>query len=141
MLDFVHETTLEDLPPEAVQFAHRCLLDLVGVAAEQPGDEPRFAISSHGLQASVSSGDWFMVLDLRDYQTPKATEPWIKGRIQIFDRRKGVDNDDDQLEDELRIATRMRARLIDWLGEASARGMGSAADLSAQAAANRHIRG
>lgn len=33
MLDFVHETTLEDLPAEAVQFAHRCLLDLVGVAA------------------------------------------------------------------------------------------------------------
>ena len=30
----------------------------------------------------------------------------------------------------------MRARLIDWLGEASARGMGSAADLSAHAAAN-----
>ncbi len=33
VLDFLHETTIKDLPPEAVRFGRRCLLDLLGVAA------------------------------------------------------------------------------------------------------------
>ncbi len=33
VLDFVHDTTFDDLPADVVDFARRCLLDLLGVAA------------------------------------------------------------------------------------------------------------
>ena len=33
VLAFLHETTFDDLPDEVVAFGHRCLLDLIGVAA------------------------------------------------------------------------------------------------------------
>ncbi len=33
VLDFLHETTANDLPPAVTRQAERCLLDLVGVAA------------------------------------------------------------------------------------------------------------
>jgi len=110
--------------------------DLVEVVREEPGDEPRFSISAHGLQAGISAGDWYLSLDLRSFVSRKVAEPWEKGRVQLFDRRNGVDDSTDVREQHPDRARALRAALIEWLGRGTSAGLGSAVDLSAQAAAN-----
>lgn len=125
--------TLLDLAGIEAEFPGR---NLVEVALDDPGDEPRFAVSAHGLQASVTSGDWLLVLDLRSYSKDKASEINEKGRVQLFDRRAGVNTEDDVMPDNLERARLMRAALLDWLGRAEGGGLGSAVALSAAATAN-----
>ncbi|MEM9382316.1 MAG: sulfatase [Planctomycetota bacterium] len=136
-----------DAPVQNIDLG-RTLLDLAGIEAEFPGrnlvevardepvDEPRFAVAAHGLQASVTSGDWLLVLDLRSYSKPEASEINEKGRVQLFDRRAGVDTEEDLISENFERARRMRAALLDWLGSAEGGGLGSAVALSAAATAN-----
>ncbi len=110
--------------------------DLVQAAIDEAPDEPRFAIAAHGLQASVSAGPWFYVMDLRDYSNEGAPHTWTHGRGQLFDRREGVNTEEDQAENEPDQAERMRARLIDFLGSGSSTALGSASSIDEGAAAN-----
>ena len=53
---------------------------------------------------------------LRSFQAAKFGEPWEKGRVQLFDRRNGVDSSEDVLNQHPKRAKAMRAALVDWLG-------------------------
>jgi len=125
--------TLLGLAEIDVEFPGR---DLIQLVEDEPGDEPRYSIAAHGLQAGISVGDWYLSLDLRSFQAAKFGEPWEKGRVQLFDRRNGVDSSEDVLNQHPKRAKAMRAALVDWLGRGTSGGLGSAVDLSAQAAAN-----
>ncbi len=125
--------TLLGLAGIEVEFPGR---DLIQLVEDEPGDEPRYSISAHGLQAGISVGNWYLSLDLRSFQAAKFGEPWEKGRVQLFDRRNGVDSSENVLEEHPKRAKAMRAALVEWLGRGSSGGLGSAVDLSAQAAAN-----
>ncbi len=110
--------------------------DLVAAAVDEAPDEPRFAIAAHGLQASVSAGPWFYVMDLRDYSHDGAPHRWQHGRGQLFDRRKGVNNEDNEVDDQPKQVERMRARLIDFLSSGSSAALGSASNIDESAAEN-----
>jgi 2-methylcitrate dehydratase PrpD len=47
VLDFILETTFDDLPPEVVGFGQRCLLDLLGVAAAGRTTELSTTVHDH----------------------------------------------------------------------------------------------
>ena len=110
--------------------------DLVQAAVDEAPDEPRFAIAAHGLQASVSAGPWFYVMDLRDFTNEDAPHTWTHGRGQLFDRRKGVNTEENQVEDEAERASRMRQRLIEFLGSGSSKALGSASSIDESAQEN-----
>ncbi|MEM9798905.1 MAG: sulfatase [Planctomycetota bacterium] len=126
----------------------RTLLDLAGVDASFPGrnlvevveddlgEQPRFAVAAHGLQASVTSGRWFLVLDLRAYDDDSIGDVLDKGRVQLFDRRNGVDGEEDVAMENLERTRRMRDALLAWLADANTEGFGNAIELSSDAAAN-----
>ncbi|WP_145194857.1 sulfatase [Planctomycetes bacterium Poly30] len=110
--------------------------DLVRAAIDEAPDEPRFAIAAHGLQASVSAGSWFYVLDLRDYSTEKTPHNWIYGRGRLFDRRKGVNTEENLADENPELAQRMRDRLIEFLESASSEGLGKSGSIDEAAEAN-----
>lgn len=63
VIDFVHETTLADVPVEAIAFGRRCLLDLIGVAAAGSTTELAAIIRRHATEhfaaGSRSAPLWF----------------------------------------------------------------------------------
>ncbi len=49
-LEFLHETSMDDLPDDVVDFARRCLLDLIGVAAGGSTTDIARLIGSHAQE-------------------------------------------------------------------------------------------
>ncbi len=56
ILDFLHNTQFQDIPDDVVQFAKRCLLDLVGVAAAGSQTELSRIITEHASMQFGASG-------------------------------------------------------------------------------------
>lgn len=126
----------------------RTLLDVAGIPSEMPGRdltalalseseaEPLFAISAHGLQAAIFHGPWCLTLDLRSYSVDQFEHVWLKGRVRLFDRRRGLDTNENMVDAEPELVRRMRERLLNWLSQAGDGGLGQSADLDESATAN-----
>lgn len=125
--------TLLDLSGIDDEFAGRNLIEL---ALEDAADEPRFALSAHGLQAAITSGKWYLVMDLRDYDTSPVKHDWQKGRVKLFDRSQGVDTEDEMSAEFPDVTEALRERLVEWLLDANPVGLGTEVQLNEDQSAN-----
>ena len=106
----------------------RTLLNLAGHAGvEFPGEDlfavevgikrPRFGVQANGEGASVLHGRWLLVLnlsgELRDWGPVEET----RHAVRLFDLERDPYCERDALAEHSREAGRLRAMLIDWLGE------------------------
>lgn len=68
VLDFILETTFDDLPPEVIAFGQRCLLDLLGVAAAGRTTELSTTIHDHAVRhfGSGTGGTATLLFDGRE---------------------------------------------------------------------------
>ncbi len=110
----------------------RTLLDLAGLgASEFPGRnllealepeprsaEPRFAIESFGLTASVQFERWMLVLKLRLRMEERKRNPELKHAALLYDVRADPYLQRDVASEHSKTVTALRARLVDWLAEA-----------------------
>lgn len=122
----------------------RTLLDLAGLEDAEFGGrdlrwvldaeqmpETRFLISAHGFTAAMNTGDWHLVFGLRRH----ALTGIDTHQVQLFDLRTDpwCEHDLVQAGQELERAGRMRAKLLEWLAQASSEGLGSVASKNAAA--------
>jgi arylsulfatase A-like enzyme len=103
----------------------RTLLDLAGAGwADFPGRnllrwveqpdmpaEARYAISSHGLAASISYEGWFLVLNLKSHSVPKREEH----QVELYRPAQDPTCSTDLVDEEFEQARILRTMLIDWL--------------------------
>jgi len=109
----VSRTLLDLTGQEAVEFPGRNLLGQADGASE----EPRFAISSHGHDASVRVGPWHLVLHLHRPSQNWYDRGYKRHEVQLYN----VEQDPRCLQDLGRDeehaarAKSLRKRLVDWL--------------------------
>lgn len=118
----------------------RTLLDVAGLTwVEFPGEnllrwvedptaeeEPRFAIGSHAIAASIHHEGWFLVLNLRTHGSP----PRSAHQVELY--RPGDDPECavDLVDDEFETAKRLRALLVEWLQDAPTKDLARKAGVS-----------
>ena len=111
----------------------RTLLDLAGVEAPGfPGrdllesspvdDPPRYAVSSHGHDAAIQLGSWFLTLHLTSPPETRYDRPYHRHEVHLFDLDSDPDCQVDIAEGNLHRAARMRRLLVDWLLDAQQEG-------------------
>ena len=112
----------------------RTLLDLAGLgAAAFPGEtllrwtepdrpaaaQPRFALSSHALAASLEQGGWFLSLRI----VPSVIPRRAPDQVELYWLPDDRDCKNDLVESHHERAREMRARLIEWLDAPRVGGM------------------
>ncbi len=112
----------------------RTLLDLSSIAApEFPGTSlldqleggdapPRYAISSHGHDASIQVGTWYMTLHLEPPPKTRYDRPYKRHEVHLFDLDSDPDCKIGIAEVNPKRAAKMRRLLVDWLLEADTEG-------------------
>ncbi|MFT4538784.1 MAG: arylsulfatase A-like enzyme [Planctomycetota bacterium] len=111
----------------------RTLLDLSSIkAADFPGTSllsqveseggPRFAVSSHGHDASVQMGSWYMTLHLEHPPKARYDRPYKRHEVHLFDLQEDPDCKNDIAEMQPRRTNQLRQTLVDWLLEADTEG-------------------
>ena len=111
----------------------RTLLDLAGIeargfpgrnllAASEAGTEPRFALSSHGHDASIRLGSWFLVLHLETPNKQRYERPYSRHELHLFDLASDPECKTNLAEAEPRRSQQLRERLVEWLLEAQDEG-------------------
>lgn len=118
---------------------------LAGVDGEFPGRDlrwalddpeatrPRFGLSAHGYTASIEADGWLLSLQLKPYDNPLVTRTWEYGEVELFNLNadpKGLVN---VLDSEFDRAVTYRKRLIEWLVDSNAAGLGVSVELSEEA--------
>lgn len=71
-IDFIHDLTWDDIPPEVRHQAKRCLLDTIGVAIGARGTETARIVYEHVARFYGGEGGWLW-LDGRQVSVPGAT--------------------------------------------------------------------
>jgi len=105
----------------------RTLLDLSNLHhVEFPGrnllleldsaEDPLFALSAHGFSASMTSGDWYLLLHLQDHQGALAA-PRKKHQVELFDLSSDPECLRDVSTDEPERAAALRRELVAWLAD------------------------
>jgi arylsulfatase A-like enzyme len=117
-----------------VEFPGRSLLDPLledddGTAAQLRGiaRRPQFAIAAHGLEASIHSDRWLLILVLRNYNM---NSRFVRTRhtVELFDLASDPRCLNDVTAENRDTAVRLRRELIDWLGASRSTGWGRAVD-------------
>ena len=108
----------------------RTLLDLAGLQdAAFPGrslsdagaqrGEPVFAIAAHQYEASVTVGDKHLILNLRRRKLELAARRSTEAHeVELFDLAVDPDCRNDLHSEQPELAGRMRALVVEWLGQA-----------------------
>jgi len=121
----------------------RTLLDLSGLGgADLPGRNllqqvtegstgPLFALSAHGLSASITDGDWFLLLHLKDHQGTHAV-PRKRHQVELFDLAADPDCLHDLAAEQPAQTAELREALIAWLDAASPAGLSKRRTSSAE---------
>lgn len=136
--------------PVRVTDVGRTLLDLSGVPdgelpgrdlrsllEEAPPPEPRFFLGAHHYVAAIEAEGWFLTLTLVDHQSTSMAHPKVTGEVELFRIAEDRACAHNLVFDELKRATSLRARLIQWLENAPAHrlnGETGASDASADEA-------
>lgn len=130
--------TLLDLAGlESTPFPGRALWTRAGAPPPYPA-EPRFFLGSAGNDAAIQVRDDLLVLHLRSHWIPRGGSIFPRHSFELFDLAGDRDCARDRARDELDRALRMRAALVEWLGEQGEGWVGAAsedADLEAELAA------
>ncbi|MCB9914820.1 MAG: sulfatase [Planctomycetes bacterium] len=100
--------------------------DLRAAAAGAAIERPRYSLAKEGHAASLLEGGWFLVLNLSDYQTTAMARPRARHTVELYDLAHDPAAANDLAEREPARAKAMRAKLVEWLGGASARGLAGA---------------
>ena len=133
-----------DEPVRQIDVA-RTLLDISGLYStefpgrnlswsfdSEEGAQARRLISAHGNVASIQDGSWMLILHLRTHHEWALERKRMKHEVELYD----LEADPSCLEDLARVpahketARGLRRRLIDWLEEAPAEGLGTSKLLS-----------
>jgi len=120
----------------------RTLLDLAQVASvECPGrnllgalegevrSEPRFAISANSWSSSLMDGEWFLVLHFKDHETMSPV-PRKRHAVELYRLATDPECLRDVAQEEPEQARRLRAQLVEWLGEAQPTGFAAEGGVS-----------
>ena len=119
-----------ELPVESIDLG-RTLLDLAGLTAEEfPGQslltaldgsrpaEPRFSLSANGNSASVTLGDWLLILHLRRHNHHMLT-PREEHQVELFNIAGDPRCQEDRVTAEGARAAALRRLVIAWLADTS----------------------
>ncbi len=109
----------------------RTLLDLAGLESlpfpgldlltDDESGRPRFALAANGWCASVTDGDWHMILHLRTRLGERdghVLQPRRKHQTELYDLRSDPRCERDLVEERSEQARKLRARLVQWLLDA-----------------------
>ena len=127
-----------DHPVRQIDVGHT-LLELAGLGAgEFPGrdltapaaaPEPRFALGSGALSASVHADRWFFVLHLRAHQLFDRSAPRIEAHThELYDLAEDPSCEHERTEQHPEVVRQLRALLVDWLLDAPESGWNAPVD-------------
>ena len=91
----------------------------------EPARQPRFAISSRAISASINTGRWHLILHLAEHGG--GLHPRVRHTAELYDLVNDPETTRDLSEEEPERTRAMRRALIQWLGNASPEALGGAA--------------
>jgi len=128
----VGHTLLELSGLDASSFPGKSLLSNIG-SPDQGTQAPRFAISAHGLSASLNHGRWHLILHLKNHGKREGVgAPFQMGETELYDMSTDPYCMNDVLEDNFEVARELRGQLTNWLVNANPRGLGGQQTNNAQ---------
>ena len=102
------------------RFAGRNLLRALE-RADEP-ERPHFAVSMFALSASLTQGDWHLILHLRDHMRQQSVSPKKRHQVELYDLAADPGCLTDLSEEEHKRTRGMRLALVGWLNSADDRG-------------------
>ena len=99
-------------------------VDRFGVSLGERPERPRFSLSRDGLSASVFYQQKFLVLHLQRHRLANPTVPPIRAHtVELYDLARDPNCQRDIAGERPDEARKLRGQLVEWLGEASVRGL------------------
>jgi arylsulfatase A-like enzyme len=112
-------TLLDLVGAEGLPFRGRNLVDppAAGPPGELPGEpsRPRFALSAHGLDASVTAGGHHFVLHLVDHREWSELDKAPRHGFRLYDLERDPECTEDLAASEPEVARSLHALLVAWL--------------------------